>query len=62
MSIDAIKSKLKTFYLTNRVYLDLTFSLIVVAFLYALHRGDLKYVIEVLKIAQALIQILVAGM
>ena len=62
MPINDIKTKLKNFYLTYRVYLDLTFSLIIVAFLYALHRGDLKYVIEVLKIAQVLIQILVAGM
>ena len=61
MNITVIKTKLRTFYLTYKVYLNLTFSLVMVAFLYTLHKGDLKYIVEVLKVAQALIQVL-AGM
>lgn len=61
MNITVIKTKLRTFYLTYKVYLNLTFSLIMVAFLYTIHKGDLKYIVEVLKVAQALIQVL-AGM
>lgn len=52
------KVKLRTFYLTYQKYISLTFSLIAVAFFYALHRGDLKYLVEILKVAQTLIQIL----
>ena len=61
MNITVIKTKLRTFYLTYKVYLNLTFSLDMIAFLYTLHKGDLKYIVEVLKVAQALIQVL-AGM
>lgn len=58
MNTAVIKTKLRTFYLTYKVYLNLTFSLLFVAFLYTIHRGDLKYIVEVLKVAQALIQVL----
>ena len=61
MNITVIKTKLRAFYLTYKVYLNLTFGLVLMAFLYALHKGDLKYIVDVLKVAQALIQIL-AGM
>lgn len=53
-----MKVKLKTFYITYQRYISLTFSLIIVAFFYALHKGDLRSVVEILKVAQAIISVL----
>lgn len=53
-----MKVKLRTFYLTHQKYISLTFRLIIVAFLYALHKGDLKYIVEILKVAQTIVAIL----
>lgn len=53
-----MKVKLRTFYVTHQKYISLTFSLITVAFLYALHKGDLQHTVEILKVAQALVSIL----
>lgn len=53
-----IKEKLKTFYLTNQKYIDITFTLIVVAFCYAIHKGDLRTLVDTLNIAKSLLQIL----
>lgn len=56
-----MKDLLKAFYLTKRKYVDLTFSLVVVAFFYALHKGDLKLSVDILTIAKALVQIIVGA-
>lgn len=53
-----MKVKLKAFYITYHRYISLTFSLILVAFFYALHKGDVKSLVEVLKVAQAIITVL----
>lgn len=53
-----MRVKLRTFYALHQKYISLTFSLITVAFFYALHKGDLKYLVEILKVAQAIVAIL----
>lgn len=59
--IQKTKGKLKVLYMSHVVYLKLTFSLIMIAFFYALHKGELKYIIDVLKVAQEIISILCTG-
>ena len=54
--------KLRAFYMTYKVYINLIFSLITVAFFYALHRGDLKFLVEILKVASGFMQLLVGTM
>lgn len=56
-----MKDKLKSFYLSNRKYIDLTFSLVIVAFFYALHKGDLKTTVDILNIAKVLVQVIVGS-
>ena len=56
-----MKERLKSFYLSNRKYIDLTFSLVVVAFLYALHKGDLKATVDILNIAKVLVQTIIGA-
>ncbi len=56
-----LKTKLKDFYTSYRVYLDLTFTLVTVCFFYALHKGYLKEAIEILKVAQGLIELLIGA-
>lgn len=56
-----MKDFLKRFYLTKRKYVDLTFSLVLIAFLYALHKGDLKLSVDILNVAKGLVQIIVGA-
>ena len=56
-----MKERLKSFYLSNRKYIDLTFSLVVVAFLYALHKDDLKATVAILNIAKVLVQTVIGA-
>lgn len=53
--------KLKSLYVTNRTYINLTFTLIVIAFSYAIKKGDLKIMVEVLKVAQTLLSVILTG-
>lgn len=56
-----IKEKLKTFYLTNQKYIDLTFTLILVAFCYAVHRGDLKTLVDILNVTKSLLELILTN-
>lgn len=53
--------KLKSLYVTNRTYINLTFTLIVIVFSYAIKKGDLKIMVEVLKVAQTLLNVILTG-
>ena len=56
-----IIDKLKVLYLTNKTYIRLTFLLIIIAFSYVLRHGDTKYLVEILKVAVSLLELLLGG-
>ncbi|PWM76685.1 MAG: hypothetical protein DBY32_11200 [Phascolarctobacterium sp.] len=53
-----VLDKIKLIYLTNRTYIRLTFFLIVIAFTYILKQGDIKFLVEVLKVALQFLNLL----
>lgn len=53
-----LKDKLKLTTITNPVYVRITYLLIIIAFTYTLHRGDLKSLIEILKVALSFLELL----
>lgn len=57
--IEKIKDKLQLLYLTNKSYIHLTFLLIIISFSYILKQGDLKYLIEILRVTLSFLELLI---
>ncbi len=56
--IKHIKERIKLFYYNNLSYIQLTFSILMLAFFYTLHKGELKYMVDVLMVIQGVITLL----
>lgn len=57
-----LKDKLMSIYITNKTYINITFTMLIIGFSVAIRNGDLKSMIEVLKVTQVILNaILTAG-